>query len=128
MAAAVGSKRSTSPLAGQEAATSKMQPPVSSTSSKRLKMSRVPEPVQGTSTAAEGSQAANGAPELVQGIPEEGHTAQLPPDGANKTPAKQQVAGEPKAFLRRVTLHSCHLMERTRPLQSSKWLVSQRHS
>ena len=74
---------------------SKMQPPASSTSGKRLKMSRVPEPVQGTPTAAEGSQAAKGAPELVKGISEEGHTAQPPPNGANKTPAKQHVAGEP---------------------------------
>lgn len=95
VAAAVGSKRSTSPLARQEAAISTRQPPVSSISSKRLKMSRVPEPEQGTTAAADGMQAAKRALELVKGLPEEGYAAQLPPDGANKTPAKQHVAGEP---------------------------------
>ena len=75
---------------------SKMQPPVSSASSKRLKMSRAPELGQGTPAAADGRQAVSRALELVKGAPiEEGHGAQLPPDGANKTPAKQDVAGEP---------------------------------
>ena len=99
MAAAVGSKRGTSPLARQEAAVSKMQPPVSSSSSKRLKMSRAPEPVQGTLAAADGRQAAKGALERVEGVLGEGQTAQLPPAGANKTHAKQRVAGEPCILL-----------------------------